>query len=199
MALESAEAGTKAKRRRGAHLTARVFEAALAEVAASGLEHFSVEAVAQRAGTNKSTIYRRWGGADALVIEALKQQSDLNTMPDTGTLRGDLVEYARRYRDVCRSPAMLSTVRLLLSGSSTNEAVRVVRRKAALGEAQLLRMIQKGARRGDIPPGADLMLMRTLLLGGLQHLLLFHSGKVADERLEELVDGILRLAELKPC
>ena len=47
-------------RRRGDALREAVFDAALAEVAEHGLRGSSMTRIAQRAGTGKAALYRRW-------------------------------------------------------------------------------------------------------------------------------------------
>jgi AcrR family transcriptional regulator len=47
-------------------LVAKVFQATLAEVGRVGVEHLSIEEVAERADVNKTTIYRRWPTPEGL-------------------------------------------------------------------------------------------------------------------------------------
>ena len=56
---------------RGATVRANVLAATLAELAEAGYAALTVEAVADRAGVHKTTVYRRWRDREALVIDAL--------------------------------------------------------------------------------------------------------------------------------
>src|SRR5690348_13523627 len=58
-------------RRRGRALEESIFEAALAELSEYGFAGMSLERVAERAGTGKSAIYRRWGDKLELVVDTL--------------------------------------------------------------------------------------------------------------------------------
>jgi len=64
-------------------------------LAETGFEGMTIEMVAARAKAGKATLYRRWASKGELVVDAvacLKQGAlDLDDLPDTGTLRGDLV------------------------------------------------------------------------------------------------------------
>jgi AcrR family transcriptional regulator len=89
------------ERRRPGGRTARVTGAVRAATLAALTEHgwngLTVEDVAARAGVNKTTIYRRWGGREALVADVLLAVSDQQIpLPDTGSLRGDLAAFARQ-------------------------------------------------------------------------------------------------------
>src|SRR5215204_176225 len=56
---------------RTARTRAAVLDATVAELAEHGHAALTVEAVAARAGVNKTTLYRRWGGKDGLLADAV--------------------------------------------------------------------------------------------------------------------------------
>lgn len=74
----------------------------LAETGYSGL---SIAAIAQRAGTSKPAIYRRWPGKAHLVHEAVFPLGAATAIPDTGSLRHDLREMVRRTVAFLSTPA----------------------------------------------------------------------------------------------
>jgi AcrR family transcriptional regulator len=63
----------------------------------AGYGSFTIDAVAERAGTSRSVIYRRWEDRGALLEAALAYglAQDRPEVPDTGTLRGDMIEFLR--------------------------------------------------------------------------------------------------------
>jgi AcrR family transcriptional regulator len=81
-------------RRRPGGRTARnraaVVAATLVELARHGYAGLSVENVAERSGVHKTTVYRRWGGVDGLIVDALDAADDDRPVPDTGSLEADL-------------------------------------------------------------------------------------------------------------
>src|SRR6266496_3740796 len=73
-----------------------VLRAALEELIAVGYPSFSVEGVAERAGVHKTTLYRRWRNRENLLLEAMLEHGRENVpIPDTGSLRSDLLAYAK--------------------------------------------------------------------------------------------------------
>lgn len=56
-----------------------------------GYPGLTMAAVAQRAQVTKPTVYLRWPSRLQLVAEAIAEVWDLGPLPDTGTLRGDLL------------------------------------------------------------------------------------------------------------
>ena len=72
-----------------------ILDAALDVLAETGYDGMTVDMVAARAKAGKATVYRRWSSKAELVLEAVAcmkgNDPDLQSPPDTGTLRGDLV------------------------------------------------------------------------------------------------------------
>jgi AcrR family transcriptional regulator len=85
-------------RRRGAALEHALLDAAWAELQAAGYAGLTMEAVADRAGTSRAVLYRRWRNRGELVIAAMRRHRPLlsGEIPDTGSLRGDVLALLRR-------------------------------------------------------------------------------------------------------
>jgi len=65
-------------------------DAALDLLSEIGYDRLTMDAVAARAHASKATIYRRWQGKAALVVDALNCSKGSMAEPDTGSLAGDL-------------------------------------------------------------------------------------------------------------
>jgi AcrR family transcriptional regulator len=85
------------RRRRGAEeVQQAISDAVLAELAEVGFGRLTFESVAERAGTGKSPLYRRWPDTTSLVIDTLDElRSDPAEYARTGILRDDLVGITR--------------------------------------------------------------------------------------------------------
>lgn len=85
-------------RRRGAALEDALLDAAWAELQAAGYTGLTMEAVADRAGTSRAVLYRRWRNRPELVLAVIRRHRPLlsGEIPDTGTLRGDVLALLRR-------------------------------------------------------------------------------------------------------
>lgn len=80
-------------RPRSAEAERAILVAALEELAHCGVDGFSVEAVASRAGVGKTTIYRRWANRDALILDALTALGEESQPKLKGvSVRDDLVD-----------------------------------------------------------------------------------------------------------
>lgn len=78
---------------RGAAREQAILDAAIGLIGEVGYERITVDAIAARARASKATMYRRWPGKAELVADALRRnaQGDAPSIPDTGSLRGDLL------------------------------------------------------------------------------------------------------------
>ncbi|NKZ06036.1 TetR/AcrR family transcriptional regulator [Actinomadura latina] len=88
-----ADAAPARRRRRGPELEAALLDAAWDELVETGFAKLTMESVAARAGTGIAVLYRRWANKDDLVLAALEHYGATHPVdvPDTGTLRGDLL------------------------------------------------------------------------------------------------------------
>lgn len=78
---------------------AAILDAAIEVLGEVGYAAMTMDTVALKARAGKATVYRRWSSKEELVLDAVArlrlQQVPLDPLPDTGTLRGDLVALFR--------------------------------------------------------------------------------------------------------
>ncbi|MEA5117445.1 MAG: helix-turn-helix domain-containing protein, partial [Propionicimonas sp.] len=82
-----------ATRRRGRELEEAILRAAWSLFLDGGYAAVTMQQVAEDAGTSKPVLYRRWADRDALLGDAMGYglRSLPLDVPDTGSLRGDLL------------------------------------------------------------------------------------------------------------
>jgi AcrR family transcriptional regulator len=160
-----------------------------------GYEGMSMEGIAARAGVGKTTVYRRWSSKEDLIVDAIDRLILPMEMPDTGSLREDLVELLVTIQTVMTSsrvgdffPRMAAHV---AAGSPLGRAYlgRVIEPRFAHMRA----IIQRGVERGEAPPNVDPEVMRALLAGPILMWKLMGrlTRKGARERAERIVDTVL--------
>jgi AcrR family transcriptional regulator len=93
-----AKRSVNATRRRGATLEHALLDAAWEELQSSGYAKVTMERVAERAGTSRAVIYRRWRNRSELVVAAMRHRQPVlsGAAPDTRTLRGEVLAVLRR-------------------------------------------------------------------------------------------------------
>ncbi|WP_219417625.1 TetR/AcrR family transcriptional regulator [Pseudonocardia nigra] len=92
-------------RRRGEELLAAIHRAALAELDECGLGRLTMEGIARRAGTAKTSLYRRWPGPEELLVDAIAAAYPVETpSPAADDLRGDLIRSLQLLVEWSRHP-----------------------------------------------------------------------------------------------
>jgi AcrR family transcriptional regulator len=143
---------------RGEKVRTAVLAATVAELAESGYAALTVEAVAQRAGVHKTTVYRRWRDRETLVVDALTGHAAAETpIPDTGTIETDLRELARtlvgRLNAAADGGAGLGV--LTSDASRIPEIAQVKRDFFADRVRHAEPLIRRAVRRGELPGDTD--------------------------------------------
>jgi AcrR family transcriptional regulator len=191
----SADTATRpagATRRRGATLEHALLDAAWEELQTSGYAKLTMERVAERAGTSRAVIYRRWPNRAALAIAAWRHRQPVltGTIPDTGTLRGDVLAILRRAsaRLTELSPdtfiGMLGDL-LADEDSFATTLEQITRGGSELMATLLARAAARGEARSDISPR-----VACLPLDLLRHEVIITHQPPSQRTLEEIVDQI---------
>jgi AcrR family transcriptional regulator len=175
---------------RSARVRAAVLAATLAELADRGYSGASLDDVAARAEVHKTTVYRRWRTKEALVLDAMLEQARQTVaVPDTGTLRGDLLELARRSAAIQTSPAGEAVVRAVAGEAPGNPQIAAASRRFWAERLQLDRTILQRARdRGEIGTATPRRPVIEALLGPLYFRLLVTGEPLDDAFIEGVVN-----------
>jgi AcrR family transcriptional regulator len=170
-----------------------VLRAALEELATIGYGDLSFDAIAQRAGVHKTTLYRHWPNREALVREALLARSEVAVpIPDTGSLREDLTAFAHAVVANITAPDYEAIVRAVASEARTEGALGQASRGFWRERFQLARMIVlRGIERGEIPVDVDPDLLLESLVGPLYLRLLITREPLDDAFIEALVTQLI--------
>jgi AcrR family transcriptional regulator len=145
-------------RRRGEALERALLDAAWDELQAVGYAGLTMEAVADRAGTSRAVLYRRWRNRPELVIAAIRRHRPLlsGEIPDTGSLRGDVLALLRRMSSRLAEIGPETVYGLIgdyLSdvGLFSRSQEEVLHISAEVMETILKRAADRGEARADVP------------------------------------------------
>jgi AcrR family transcriptional regulator len=143
--------------RRGRGREPAIREAALRLLVEVGYDRMSMDAVAARAHASKATIYRRWGSKFDLVLDAVRcRTAETFELPDTGSLRGDIVATLRAMANGIGgedADLMVGALRAMQSAPDLADCVRaqVLEQKRYVGRT----LVDRAIARGELPPGAN--------------------------------------------
>jgi AcrR family transcriptional regulator len=152
--------------------------------------------VAARAKAGKATLYRRWASKGELVVDAvacLKQGAvDLDGLPDTGTLRGDLVAMIKPHSidDAEKKMRVMAGVVTMLS--TTPELAEAVDAAIVQPRAEANRLLLRRAlERGEIAADTDIEALALVTPSMVSYRVLVLRKPVDREYLVGLIDGVL--------
>ncbi len=139
-----------------------VFDVALELLAEVGYDRLTLDTVATRARASKATLYRRWSSKAELVAEAMSGLHGEVVLPDTGSLRGDLLELVTSRRFEPADVRLMCGVSTAMSTDpELNRALRERFVQPRLGA--LRRLLEAGRARGEVDDGVDLDLVANVL------------------------------------
>ena len=181
------------QRRRGEELEAALLQAAWDELAEVGFAKLTMESVAVRAKTGVAVLYRRWPNKDDLVIAAIGHYGKTRPVevPDTGTLRGDMLGLLRGINDGRNSFAVVvsATFSGLLSSTGLTPAevrLRLIGDRPIWSHEIFRRAHERGELDLDTVPPAVL----TMPFDLMRHDMLMTLKPMGPDRITEIVDDL---------
>ncbi|WP_115789536.1 TetR/AcrR family transcriptional regulator [Arthrobacter silvisoli] len=180
-------------RRRGAALNSAIFAAVRAEIAESGYAGLTMERVAERARASKASLYRRWPGRAALVLDAAYDaMPDYSSTPDTGSLRGDVLALMRQIVLLLDGVVGEAMIGLLGESLQNPDAAAQIREFGRGNMVRTMReIVGRAVARGECDAG--LVTERRLEAGPalLRQRVIFSGLPVSDDYLQEVVDDVV--------
>lgn len=173
-----------------------VLKATVEELATVGYEALRIEDVAQRAGVNKTTVYRRWPTKPDLVFAAMRRPLGNEVeRPNSGSLREDLLMMARQMARTVSSPVGRGLMRMLESEDKPKELETIGEALKAEFEAIPKRIIQAAIERGEMAPDCDGEVLLGALGASIHHRAVIMRRPVDEAFLQQLatilLDGVL--------
>ncbi|MEU4161448.1 TetR/AcrR family transcriptional regulator [Actinoplanes sp. NPDC026670] len=162
----------------------------LAEV---GYDRMSIDEVARRARASKATIYRRWSGKPDMVAAALHGlMIDHPPLPDTGSLRGDLIAamtgFCRVYER--KQPIVLSLLAAIRADPSLGRLLH--EHVLSTGVAESAEVLDRAVARGELTGTPDVTTLVEVGKALLWHRLLLSGEPLDHPWVLHVVDDVLR-------
>ena len=193
---DTAEHSPKLGRKRDHTRDPEILDAALEVLAETGYDGMTIDMVAARAKAGKATLYRRWSSKGELVIDAVacmkKGDLDYSQLPDTGTLRGDLIAMIKPHsiEDSEKKLQIMAGLMSMLSrapelAEAANAAI--VEPRAAVNRILMRRAVD----RGEISADCDIDTLSLVTPSMAAYRVLILRKPVDREFLVSLIDGVL--------
>lgn len=194
-ATETRPGGRPRDESRDAAILAATIEV-LAEV---GYDRLTIDAVATRAKASKATVYRRWPGKAALVVDAIHVlkaapvgdgQEPPCIFPDTGSLRGDLLAGLTKIGAKLSSDEGQLMVAVMTAAARDPELAAAMRGTQEEKKRSCQTVVRRAVERGELDDDSGAMTMHEVLPALMNNRLLL-SGEPFDETfITHVVDDI---------
>jgi AcrR family transcriptional regulator len=178
---------------RGEPVVRQIMTAVLEELGRVGYAALRVEDVAQRARVNKTTVYRRWPTKESLVragLASIAASHGMTKLPDTGSVRGDLLASARRFAAFASSPIGQSLIRMMAAEHPHSELMAIAHSMRDAHEQGPTTILVRARDRGELKRGVEPGLVADILMATWERLL-SRPGGIDLELLERILDVVL--------
>ncbi|GAA4660126.1 TetR/AcrR family transcriptional regulator [Streptomyces youssoufiensis] len=170
---------------RTARTRAAVLTATFDELGEGGYGELTMEKIAQRSGVHLATVYRRWGSVERIICELMIDKSADIALPDTGSLRADLLGLASGIGGFYAAPrnrrvmeaVVAAAVRQPYAAEMLRDFFRDRRREAAV-------LVRRAIERGEVPADTDTDAVIAALGAPFYYRLLISRGPI-DQDLAE--------------
>ncbi|MEU6559499.1 TetR/AcrR family transcriptional regulator [Nocardia nova] len=137
---------------RAARVKEAVHRAVLEAVDELGVDKVGIPDISRRAGVRDSSIYRRWGTRENLVLDVMLTASEHSLpLPDTGSLRGDLTSFANALIAYFDTPVGAGLARAL---AFLTDSEPIAETRKAFWEARYeanRALVTRAVERGELP------------------------------------------------
>ena len=190
-------------RKRDLTLDVKIIEAAINVLAEVGFDKMTMDMVAAGAKSGKATLYRRWSSKAELVKDTLiwmsKTSVELETLPDTGNIRSDLLTLLKPY-SIEHSERKLRVLSGL--GSFFSEHQKLAE-EATAGifepwTAINRKLLQRAIEKGEIPPQADIETVCQVIVSTVFYRTVGQHKSFDEDSYSVLLDNIILLALKNP-
>ncbi len=185
-------------RPKSSHAHSEVLKAALLLMAERGIDATSMDAIAQRAGVSKATIYNHWRDKEALLLAAMAHLHGHHERPsfDSGDTRADMIAVLSHQPPRTRAALQQRIMPHLVAYSALHQKFGDAWRHQAMEppRRELTRLLQQGIRRGELLAQLDINFSLAMLLGPVlyRHIFQRTDASLAANLPERVVDAFWR-------
>jgi AcrR family transcriptional regulator len=180
-------------RPRSAEADEAILQAAIDDFVEHGWDGLTIEGVAARAGVSKTTIYRRYQcRIDLLLAAARRLAQERAAVPDTGTLRTDLVALVDAWLHMVATTRTGQAIPMMVAATAKHpELAAPFREFLAERRAGWRVAIDRGVDRGELASTVEPELVIDLLVGPLFYRAFVSHEPFDPDAVTRLVDSVL--------
>ncbi|WP_037181141.1 TetR/AcrR family transcriptional regulator [Rhodococcoides fascians] len=197
------DAPTPRGRKRDQSRDGDILDATVEVLAEHGYDGMTMDMVAARAKAGKATVYRRWPSKAHMIVDAVarvsKQEVDVDELPDTGTLRGDLKALMRpeAFDSGNKQLKIMSAVASMLAAQDDPELAASISGTNPWIAANRI-MIERAVARAEIAADTDVEFMARVIPAMCYYRVTVEGRSLDPEHVLTLIDTLLLPALTNP-
>jgi AcrR family transcriptional regulator len=179
-------------RHRSVEAEASILKAALYLLERKSLREVTTDAIAQRAGVSKATIYKWWPNKSMVALDAyLGGMNARVVMPDTGSAISDFSQQLQSVISFYKSPLGRLFCQFIAEGQSDSGFLALFRERFLYARRDAARVMwQRGVLRGEIRKDLDSDIVLDLIYGPAVFRLLAGHGSLCVHDSEAMVEAV---------
>ena len=152
----------------------------------------TVEAIAQRSGVSKATIYKWWPNKLLVALDAFLMRMTKDVpIPDTGSAQKDFTEQLKSSIKFYVSPAGRLFCQFIAEGQSDLEFLALFRERCLRARRNDLKIMwERGVARGEVRKNIDVEVVLDLIYGPMIYRLLAGHGPLNSAQAEAIVSTL---------
>ncbi|KHL96298.1 hypothetical protein QW71_07510 [Paenibacillus sp. IHB B 3415] len=184
-------------RRRGKELEAAILKAVREELQEQGYSNLTMDGVAERSGTSKAVLYRRWANRAEIVLAAIRERVPLplEEVPDYGNLRDDVCGVLRSMNQN-NIEVMMKAFYGLVTEIGAMPLASLIFPEGRQNRTMTI-VLQRAVERGEV--SAESVTPRMLILPAdlARHELMLYNKPMSEETIANIVDEVFLPLVLK--
>lgn len=170
-----------------------VLDATAALLIEGGLAVTTIDAIRDRSGVSKTTIYKHWPNRVCVAVDAFAERLAIDTsLPDTGTARGDFVQQVRSVSAFYSSPLGRVFVALLANAAEDEPTTEWLTTRLFESRQHAIQVLwNKAAARGEVRRDISPDLAMDLLFGPVMWRLINGRAPMTEHDVDALVSSVL--------
>jgi AcrR family transcriptional regulator len=188
-------------RQRSVEAESAILQAAVELLSKKPLNEVTAEAIAQKAGVSKATIYKWWPNKNLVALDAFgaRLQADV-AIPNTGSAKRD---FTRQLQDTIifyKSPMGRMLRQFLAEGQSDPAFLELFRERFLKSRRDsILAIWRRGVERGEIRREVEGELVLDLIFGPMVYRLMAGHGPLDENQAATIIDTIFRGLQKGPA
>lgn len=184
-------------RRRGKELEAAILQAVREELQELGYSNLTMDGVAERSGTSKAVLYRRWANRAEIVLAAIRERVPLplEEVPDCGNLRDDVCSVLRSMNQN-NIEVMMKAFYGLVTEIGAMPLASLIFPEGRQNRTMTI-VLQRSVDRGEVSAEAVTPRMLTLPSDLARHELMLYNKPMSEQTIANIVDEVFLPLVLK--